>query len=98
MAKPAADDAKKFLALVDLNKRSARLAEFKLAVYHPIVEEYEYQWGGKTRTSKNLNCLLVDESDKTSYCNAQFKLTRISQKQFDQAVKKFTNGARLILS
>ena len=98
MAKSSPDDAKKFLALVDLNKRSARLGEFKLFVYHPFVEEYEYQWGGQARTGKNLNCLLVDDNDKTSYCNAQFKLTRQNQKQFDQAVKKFTNGARLIFS
>jgi len=75
MAKSSPDDAKKFLALVDLNKRSARLGEFKLLVYHPFVEEFEYQWKGQARTGKNLNCLLVDESDKTSYCNAQFKLT-----------------------
>jgi hypothetical protein len=98
MVKPTADDAKKSLALVHLNKRSARIADFKVVVYHPLMEEYEYQWGGQTKTSKNLICLLVDENDKPSYCNAQFKLTKINQKQFDQAVKKFTNCARLMLS
>ena len=51
----------------------------------------------KHKTSNNFNCILVDESDKSSYCNAQFKLTKTNQQQFEQA-EKFTNGARFIFS
>ena len=61
MANPVAEDPKKLL-LVDLNKRSARFGTWKVFVYYAKVEEYEYQWDGKPRVSKNLNCLLVDES------------------------------------
>ena len=64
------------MLLVNLNKRSARFGTWKVFVYYAKVEEYEYQWDGKPRSSKNLNCLLVDESDYSSYCNAQFKLTK----------------------
>ena len=95
MANPAAEDTKTLL-LVNLNKRSARFGTWKVFVYYAKVEEYEYQWDGKPRSSKNLNCLLVDESDHSSYCNAQFKLTKQNMKEFEQAKKKFTNGARLI--
>ena len=66
--------------------------------FHPFAEEYEYTWKSQKTTAKNFNCLLVDESDKSSYCNAQFKLTKTNQKQFEQAEKKFTNGARFIFS
>ena len=83
MAKPAAEDAKdddkKPFALKDLNKRSARFGDYKVFVFHCHIEEYEYKWEGQIKTSKNMNCLLVDENDQSSYCNGQFKLTKSNQ-------------------
>ena len=98
MATSSADDSKKFLPLMHLNHRSSRVGQFKLIVFIHFRRNTSTRGTTPQTASNNFNCILVDESDKSSYCNAQFKLTKTNQQQFEQAEKKFTNGARFIFS
>ena len=39
-----------FLSLKELTDRSARIAQFKLSVFHPWEDTYTYYWGGEERS------------------------------------------------
>ena len=81
---------KGFPPLSELGSRSARIAKWQLAVFQPWVDEYEYQWDGKTKKGCCFKCLLVDVEQPSMYCHAEFKKTKSNDKTFQATVKKFT--------
>ena len=86
-----------FLQLKELTDRSARIAQFKLSVFHPWEDSYKYSWGGEERKATAFKCLLVDVNDPTCYCHAEYKKTGKNEKSYQAALKKFTEGAVFIM-
>ena len=86
-----------FLQLKELTDRSARIAQFKLSVFHPWEDSYTYSWGGEERKATAFKCLLVDVNDPTCYCHAEYKKTGNNEKSYQAALKKFTEGAVFIM-
>ena len=86
-----------FLQLKELTDRSARIAQFKLSVFHPWEDSYKYSWGGEERKATAFKCLLVDVDDPTCYCHAEYKKTSKNEKSYQAALKKFTEGAVFIM-
>ena len=71
-----------FLQLKELTDRSARIAKFKLSVFHPWEDSYKYSWGGEERNATAFKCLLVDVDDPTCYCHAECKKTNKNEKNY----------------
>ena len=84
---------KGFLPLSELGSRSGRIGKWRLAVFHPWVDEYGYEWDGNTKKGCCFKCLLVDVEQPSMYCHAEFKKTRSNEKTFQATVKKFTEEA-----
>ena len=86
-----------FLSLKELTDRSARIAQFKLSVFHPWEDNYTYSWGTAERKATALKCLLVDVNDPTCYCHAEYRKTAKNEKSYEAAMKKFKEGAVFIM-
>jgi len=78
-----------FLQLKELTDRSARIAQFKLSVFHPWEDNSTYSWGGEEKQGSAFKCLLVDVNDPTCYCHAEYKKTGKNEKSYQAALKKF---------
>ena len=48
-----------FLDLHELNKKSAGIGAWVLAVYHTLLIEYEYTWQKQSRNCQKVECRLV---------------------------------------
>ena len=86
-----------FLSLKELTDRSARIAQFKLSVFHPWEDNYTYSWGAAERKATALKCLLVDVNDPTCYCHAEYRKTGKNEKSYEAAMKTFKEGAVFIM-
>jgi hypothetical protein len=62
-----------FLPLRELTNRSALIGQLKLGIFHPWEDEYKYTWQGTEKHATVLKCLLVDLTDPTCYCHAEYK-------------------------
>jgi len=82
-----------YLPLSDLASRNAKFGKFRLAVFHPWEDDYEYDWEGSTKKACCFKTLLVDVEQMSMYCHAEFKKTKKNEKLYEAAVKKHTGGA-----
>ena len=82
--------------LRELTEGSARVAQFKLAIFHPWEDAYKYTWDGSERSSRIFKCLLVDVEDPTWYCHAELKKTTKNASTYNTTIAKFKEGAVFI--
>ena len=82
--------------LRELTEGSARVAQFKLAIFHPWEDAYKYTWDGSERSSRIFKCLLVDVEDPTWYCHAELKKTTKNASTHNTTIAKFKEGAVFI--
>ena len=89
----------KHLALSLLNTASVRAGgKWDVFIYYPFVDSYEYMWGQQLRSGTNLVMTLVDAEDPSQYCQAQLKKTSKNVVQYEQALKKYKDGTRFVMS
>ena len=82
--------------LRELTEGSARVAQFKLAMFHPWEDAYKYTWDGSERSSRIFKFLLVDVEDPTWYCHAELKKTTKNASTYNTTIAKFKEGAVFI--
>ncbi len=72
IAKASGAQLASFLPLREFTERSARIAQLKLSIYYPWEDTYNYTGENKPRQVIVFKCLLVDPTDPTCYCHAEY--------------------------
>ena len=85
-------DATAHPALRELGKRNEAFGTWTVVVRQANVQEYEYQWQGKTNKGKNCSCLLVSFDDPSEYCMGQMRWSSKTDTKFGTLREKFTDG------
>ena len=87
------------LSLKMLNKASAKTGgKWQVTGWNPVQDAYEYTWQGKPRKGTTFILILVSTDDPSCYVQAQFKKTATNERKYQEAIKKFTKGARFVMS
>ena len=84
----------KSLALAELNVRSAPLASFDVGIFHPRIDDYEYndKRSGTTKKGETFRCLLVSAEDPQHYVAAEMSMRGQNRDPLVQAMNKYKAG------
>ena len=86
------------LPLRELNKRSGQFGSWAVVVQQAKVDEYEYQWEGKTRTGNNFSCIFVSSQDPSEYCIGQMRWNKKDENKSRSVEQKLTDGLAFSMS
>ena len=78
--------------LHELQPRSAPFGTWEVAVYHPEIYEYSYQWNGKMVQQRMFRCMLVSTTKPHVYCVGEVRAGKARPRALEEALKKFTEG------
>ena len=78
--------------LHELQPRSAPFGTWEVAVYHPEIYEYSYQWNGKTVQQRVFRCMLVSTTKPHAYCVGEVRAGKARPRAREEALEKFNEG------
>ena len=78
--------------LHELQPRSAPFGTWEVAVYHPEIYDYSYQWNGKMVQQRVFRCMLVSTTKPQVYCVGEVRAGKGRPRAREEALQKFTVG------
>ena len=78
--------------LHELQPRSAPFGTWEVAVYHPEIYEYSYQWNGKAVQQRVFRCMLVSTTKPHAYCVGEVRGGKARPQAREEALEKFKEG------
>ena len=78
--------------LHELQPRSAPFGTWEVAVYHPEIFEYLYQWNGKMVQQQVFRCMLASTTKPQVYCVGKVRAGKGRPRAREEALQKFTEG------